>query len=29
MFEWKKYRVLVSRIDTADAPGISWPEYPG
>ncbi|MBE7861587.1 tail fiber assembly protein [Yersinia pestis] len=29
LVEWKKYRVLVSRIDTADAPGISWPEYPG
>ena len=29
LVEWKKYRVLVSRIDTTDAPGISWPEYPG
>ncbi|MBK4716519.1 tail fiber assembly protein [Enterobacteriaceae bacterium YMB-R22] len=26
--EWKKFRVLLSRIDTAAAPDIEWPEYP-
>ncbi|HIF5761470.1 TPA: tail fiber assembly protein [Raoultella ornithinolytica] len=26
--EWKKYRVALSRIDTATAPDIDWPEIP-
>lgn len=26
--EWKKYRVLVNRIDTEQAPNIEWPEKP-
>lgn len=26
--EWKKYRVLLSRIDTSIAPDIAWPEIP-
>ena len=26
--EWKKYRVLVSRVDTSLAPDITWPEQP-
>ncbi|TJZ60278.1 tail fiber assembly protein [Raoultella planticola] len=26
--EWKKYRVALSRIDTATAPDIVWPEIP-
>jgi hypothetical protein len=25
---WKKYRVLLMRIDTATAPDITWPEQP-
>lgn len=25
---WKKYRVLLSRIDTSKAPDIDWPEQP-
>lgn len=25
---WKKYRVLLSRIDTSKAPNIAWPEIP-
>lgn len=25
---WKKYRVLLNRIDTSVAPGISWPSAP-
>ncbi|MEL4016553.1 tail fiber assembly protein [Dryocola clanedunensis] len=25
---WKKYRVLLNRIDTSTAPNISWPEKP-
>ncbi|HCB1581536.1 TPA: tail fiber assembly protein [Citrobacter braakii] len=27
--EWKKYRVLLMRVDTAKAPGIDWPTSPG
>lgn len=26
--EWKRYRVLLSRIDTNSAPDIAWPEIP-
>lgn len=26
--EWKKYRVLLSRIDTSSAPNIDWPARP-
>ncbi|MFM2555828.1 tail fiber assembly protein, partial [Escherichia coli] len=25
---WKKYRVLLSRTDTGNAPDIVWPEFP-
>lgn len=28
LIEWKKYRVLLNRIDTGDAPGIEWPVVP-
>ena len=24
--EWRKYRVLLTRVDTSDAPAISWPK---
>lgn len=27
--EWKKYRVLLMRIDTSKAPDIEWPTPPG
>lgn len=27
--EWKKYRVLLMRIDTSTAPDITWPTLPG
>lgn len=26
--EWKKYRVLLSRVDVNNAPDIEWPETP-
>lgn len=26
--EWKKYRILLMRIDTSTAPEITWPEQP-
>ncbi|MDC9607389.1 tail fiber assembly protein [Xenorhabdus griffiniae] len=26
--EWRKYRVLLNRVDCATAPDISWPEQP-
>lgn len=26
--EWKKYRVLLNRVDTSTAPDIAWPEKP-
>lgn len=26
--EWKKYRVLLNRVDTSLAPNIDWPEKP-
>ncbi|HGK7505379.1 TPA: tail fiber assembly protein [Kluyvera cryocrescens] len=26
--EWKKYRVLLMRVDTSKAPDIVWPELP-
>ncbi|MXE05188.1 tail fiber assembly protein, partial [Escherichia coli] len=25
---WKKYRVLLNRIDTSTAPDIVWPQQP-
>ncbi|EOZ2641109.1 tail fiber assembly protein, partial [Escherichia coli] len=25
---WKKYRVLLNRIDTSTAPDIDWPTIP-
>ncbi|PQQ27691.1 tail fiber assembly protein [Photorhabdus hindustanensis] len=25
---WKKYRVMLNRIDISQAPGIEWPEQP-
>ncbi|WJY16367.1 tail fiber assembly protein [Pectobacteriaceae bacterium CE90] len=29
LLAWKKYVVLLSRIDTATAPDIDWPTVPG
>ncbi len=26
--EWKKYRVLLNRVDTSTAPDIEWPALP-
>ncbi|MEY0003313.1 tail fiber assembly protein [Morganella morganii] len=26
--EWKKYRVLLNRVDTSTAPDINWPVKP-
>nr|WP_282559091.1 tail fiber assembly protein [Providencia heimbachae] len=26
--EWKKYRVLLNRVDTSTAPDVEWPEKP-
>lgn len=26
--EWKKYRVLLNRVDTSTAPDIDWPQKP-
>lgn len=26
--EWRKYRVLLTRVDTSSAPTITWPEVP-
>lgn len=28
MEAWKKYRVLLNRVDTSTAPDIEWPEIP-
>ncbi|MFQ1038197.1 tail fiber assembly protein [Citrobacter koseri] len=28
LLSWKKYRVLINRINTYDAPDIDWPEQP-
>jgi len=28
LLAWKKYRVLLNRIDTSSAPDIEWPEVP-
>ena len=28
MTSWKKYRVLVNRTDTSNAPDVNWPEKP-
>ncbi|EOF9310471.1 tail fiber assembly protein [Enterobacter cloacae] len=28
LVEWKKYRVLINRIDTSKAPDIEWPQKP-
>ncbi|EGN1626406.1 tail fiber assembly protein, partial [Salmonella enterica] len=27
--EWKKYRVLLMRVDTSKVPEINWPTPPG
>ncbi|MDU7134954.1 MAG: tail fiber assembly protein, partial [Enterobacteriaceae bacterium] len=29
LLAWKKYRVLVNRVDVMLAPDIDWPEQPG
>ncbi|WP_442958860.1 tail fiber assembly protein [Providencia sp. PROV069] len=26
--DWKKYRVLLNRVDTSTSPNIEWPEKP-
>ncbi|WP_387467874.1 tail fiber assembly protein [Photorhabdus sp. RM323S] len=28
LLEWKKYRVLLSRVDTSQAPNVEWPKQP-
>ncbi|WP_434527223.1 tail fiber assembly protein [Photorhabdus asymbiotica] len=28
LLEWKKYRILLSRVDISQAPDIEWPEMP-
>lgn len=28
LLAWKKYRVLLNRVDTNDAPDIDWPKHP-
>lgn len=28
LLEWKKYRIYVNRVDTSNAPDISWPSKP-
>lgn len=28
LLEWKKYRVLLNRVDTSNAPDIEWPVAP-
>ncbi|MCW7761139.1 tail fiber assembly protein [Photorhabdus luminescens] len=28
LLEWKKYRVLLTRVDVNQAPDIEWPEVP-
>ncbi|NHB87162.1 phage tail protein [Photorhabdus tasmaniensis] len=28
LLEWKKYRVLLTRVDTSQAPNVEWPEVP-
>ncbi|MCT8344417.1 tail fiber assembly protein [Photorhabdus kleinii] len=28
LLTWKKYRVMLNRIDTSQAPNIEWPEQP-
>lgn len=28
LLEWKKYRVLLNRVDTSKSPGIEWPTPP-
>ncbi|EOY1640188.1 tail fiber assembly protein, partial [Escherichia coli] len=29
LLAWKKYRVLLNRVDTSAAPEIEWPTQPG
>lgn len=29
LLEWKKYRVLLSRVDVSTAPHVEWPPQPG
>ncbi|HGH8121163.1 TPA: tail fiber assembly protein, partial [Enterobacter kobei] len=28
LLEWRKYRVLLMRVDISKAPDINWPEIP-
>ncbi|HHR6165904.1 TPA: tail fiber assembly protein, partial [Providencia alcalifaciens] len=28
LIEWKKYRVLLNRVDTSTAPDVTFPEKP-
>uniref|UniRef100_UPI0036D99317 tail fiber assembly protein n=1 Tax=Photorhabdus sp. RM322S TaxID=3342825 RepID=UPI0036D99317 len=28
LLEWKKYRVLLTRVDTSQAPDVEWPQSP-
>ncbi|TDB49011.1 tail fiber assembly protein, partial [Photorhabdus luminescens] len=28
LLEWKKYRVLLTRVDVDQAPDVEWPEVP-
>ncbi|HGH4612031.1 TPA: tail fiber assembly protein [Enterobacter chengduensis] len=28
LLEWKKHRVLLSRVDAGKAPDINWPQSP-
>ncbi|MCT8346584.1 tail fiber assembly protein, partial [Photorhabdus temperata] len=28
LLEWKKYRVLLTRVDVNQAPNVEWPEVP-
>ncbi|WP_312150222.1 tail fiber assembly protein [Photorhabdus noenieputensis] len=28
LLEWKKYRVLLTRVDVNQAPDVEWPEVP-
>ncbi|NHB93922.1 tail fiber assembly protein, partial [Photorhabdus cinerea] len=28
LLEWRKYRVLLTRVDVNQAPDVEWPEVP-
>lgn len=28
LIRWKRYRVMLNRLDTSSAPSIEWPERP-